>query len=377
MSHELSEVRARVSPGAGDQARQVSWAAAAVVLSVCGACGVLVAPAMGDVDPVSGIDFVMIGATGNAPYQASNPNSFVHNRGGVDYEYRIGRMEVTTAQWVEFFNAAFDRPDPLPHVIPPTAWGAASMTPNTPGGQRWTVPTGNELRPVGNISWRMAAMYCNWLHNGKGTEREAFLSGAYDVGTFTFTGNIFNDQMAHSPGARYWIPTWDEWLKAAHYDPSANNGAGGWWEYSNGSDTPYVYGPPGIGEANAGWDDRDFPGQSPGAVLLGAYPDMMSPWGLLDVAGGTSEWTESIRTLSTGQRYRVFDGSHWALDGFVSGIRDSIDGSAPAEFPHISSFEFGLRVAMAVPAPSSVVGAGVLLIISASRRRHVSLEGVS
>jgi len=346
----------------------------AIVLGL--ALGGLAIPAFGQPDP-SGIDFVTIGAPGNAPNLSANPNDFVHNRGGVGYEYRIGRMEVTTAQFVEFFNAAFDRPedDQLPHLIPPDFWGAVGTTPNTSGAQRWAVPVGNELMPVGNISWRMAAMYTNWLHNDKSADRSAFLSGAYDVSTFGFSGNVFTDQMAHSPGARYWIPTWDEWLKASHFDPN-RNGTGGWWQYSNGSDTPYVYGPPGVlvngmpTQANAGWDDRDFPGFNPFGVPLGSYASIsQSPWGLYDVAGGSTEWTESIRTLNDGRRYRIFDGSYRSEDAF-SAFLDDDTSSAGAEFPHVSSFEFGLRVATVIPSPASgAVGVGAFILLSARRRR--------
>src|SRR4051812_37098685 len=115
-----------------------------------------------------GIDFVTVGSPGNPAWPGNGtPNDHVVGRGSVGYEYRIGRYEVTTAQFVEFFNAAFDRPQSywLPNLIPPTHWGAVATTPHTPGGLRWTVPAGNEMRPVGNIDWRMAAMYCNWLCN--------------------------------------------------------------------------------------------------------------------------------------------------------------------------------------------------------------------
>lgn len=115
------------------------------------------------------------------------------------------------------------------------------------------------------------------------------------MSTFGFNGGIFTDELAHNPDAKYWIPTWDEWLKAAHYDPNKANSdgsTGGWWQYSNASDTPYVYGPPGMGQANAG-----FSSPSPFIIPLGAYPEVQSPWGLLDMAGGggTKEWTESNR----------------------------------------------------------------------------------
>ncbi|HNB58986.1 MAG TPA: hypothetical protein PK308_01645, partial [Phycisphaerales bacterium] len=45
------------------------------------------------IDPLSGIDFVTIGATyggaGNPAYQSGQANQFVNGRGSVAYEYNI------------------------------------------------------------------------------------------------------------------------------------------------------------------------------------------------------------------------------------------------------------------------------------------------
>lgn len=317
-----------------------------------------------DVDPLSGIDFVHIADPGNAPWMGDGTISDnAIGRGSVEYDYYIGRTEVNTAQWVEFFNAAFDRPDPLPHLIPPTFWGATSTTPNTPGGRRWTVPASNENRLVGNISWRMAAMYCNWLTNGKSSDRSAFLSGAYEVSTFGYDNGVFTDQLTRSPGARYFIPTWDEWLKAAHYDPNRNGpGEGGWWVYSDSSDDPLIPGPPGVGEANFG-----FPGG--GTIPLGAYPEVQSPWGLLDLAGGTTEWNETALIGTGGIRVRVLNGSYWSSSpGFA--IADSIYAIS-SEFPNVSTGDFGFRIAAVVPAPGvCAVGLGGLVILARRSSRQ-------
>jgi len=338
---------------------------------------VLTSHSSADIDPASGIDFVRITHPGNAPFTTANPNDFANGRGGVDYQYGIGRMEVTTSQWVEFFNAAYDRDptDRIPHLELPTFWGAGPAIPHSPGGLRFSVPLGNENRPVGNISWRMAAIYTNWLCNNKGTQRSAFLSGAYDVSTFATLGG---EQRAHTPGARYWIPTWDETLKASHYDSQKANtdgSIGGWWTYGNGSDTPYVYGPPGVTingqptQANAGWDNRMYPGRNPFTIPLGAYPAVQSPWGLLDVAGGTTEWTESVRIVDT-VPYRVFDGSWWSLD--PGGARQ-LDTARTygEELSYIPTLEFGLRIATSVPSPGTcAAGVGVFLTIGCFRRRR-------
>ena len=299
---------------------------------------------------------------------------------------------MTSGQWVEFFNAAYDRPanDRLPHLLPPTFWGGIETTPTVPGGRRWTTTSQSAMLPTGDISWRMAAMYCNWLHNDKATNREAFLNGAYDVSTFGFTpGGRFTDQLTHNEGARYWIPTWDEWLKAAHFDPDKPNGdgtIGGWWQYSTTSDTAPAYGPPGmnvraggvgvvpapdpngpLAQANAGWDGLNFTGNSPFTIPLGAYADVTSPWGLLDTAGGTSEWVEEANLLLTA---RGASGSAWALSS--APLMDLLYIIGNGGFPSLTTYDLGFRIASSIPAPGfSSLGVGIMLLMLRRGSRRV------
>jgi formylglycine-generating enzyme required for sulfatase activity len=327
-------------------------------------------------DP-SGIDFVTIGDPGNPAWPGNGtPNDHVVGRGSVDYAYRIGRYEVTTSQFVDFFNAAFDRPqsDWLPNLIPPTHWGAVSTTPHTPGGLRWTVPAGNEMLPVGNIDWRMAAMYCNWLCNDKSTARSAFMNGAYDATTFGTSPTGFTDQITHNPGARYYIPTWDEWLKAAHWSPT-NPNHDGWYLYPNAGDNPLVYGPPGVlvnglpTQANGAWESIEFPGHDPFSIPLGAYPTVQSPWGLFDCAGATAEWTEEVVYVNgLFPAYRVSEGSPWASPG-ATGLADLVNDFGD-DFPNASTADLGFRIAASIPSPSAcAVGALVLSRLLCRARR--------
>ncbi|HPO91869.1 MAG TPA: SUMF1/EgtB/PvdO family nonheme iron enzyme [Phycisphaerales bacterium] len=351
-------------------------AAAGAVALLAGAAVATSADAA--IDPLSGIDFVTIGATyggaGNPAWPGTNPHTpgdMAIGRGSVNYEYRIGRFEVTTAQWVEFYNAAFDRPQAewIPWLVPATQthWGATNASAQN-GGLRWQVPAGNEMLPVGNISWRTAAIYCNWLCNGKSLDRTAFLNGAYDVSTFG-GGLQFTDQFTHNPGAQYWIPTWDEWLKAAHFDPSKNNGAGGWWLYSDGSDTQLIPGPPGVGDANFG-----FLSPNPFGIPLGAYPDTQSPWGLLDVAGATAEWTEGILFGGQSTRWRMYEGSSWnSPAGDVVG--DAVFSLGGAEVPTTDFYDLGFRIASALPSPpSAFVLTGAMFVFAPRRRRAETRE---
>src|SRR5262245_52284284 len=287
------------------------------------AAAMAVAPAALAQPGPDGYDWAVIGAPGNAPWTGfSDPISPTFGRGGVNYQYSMGRTEVTTGQWLEFMNAASARPDPLPFSTrwfgTPVLWGA-QVDPTYGGpGTRYRLRTdvaNAEMLPVGGISWRQAAVMCNWLNNGKSSAASAFMSGAYDVSTFTpdIAFPTFNDQRRHTPGAHYWIPTLDEYLKAAFYDPDrGGSGVGGWWTYPNRSDTPLIYGPPpafggdGTAQANSGFT---LPNHAERNIPLGAYPTVQSPWGLLDPAGGTAEWIEEFWQATDGQQLRVLDGS--------------------------------------------------------------------
>ena len=319
-------------------------------------------------DP-SGIDFVTIGAPNNPAYQGLDPQGYVTGRGSVPYEFRIGRTEVTTGQWLEFYNAALARPDALPWIQTPVFWGAQQDATHTGPGRRYVLRAVADaaMLPTGGVDWRTSAMFCNWLHNGKSADRAAFLSGAYDVSTFGYSSpGIFTDQPQHSPDARYWIPTLDQWLKAVHWDPN-RSADGGWWQYANMSDVPLTYGPPPsfggspLNQANAGFTLPNF-----GELLipLGAYPNALSPWGLLDAAGATREWTEEIRRVDQ-TMLRVMDGSARSTGPFGIDVVWSNGGIGPE-----SALQWhGLRIS-AVPPPNSLAAIGIALVFSSVRRQR-------
>ena len=328
-----------------------------------------------------GIDWVTVGAPGNTPYLGfSDPLSPTYGHGSVGYEFNIGRTEVTTGQWMEFLNAAMARPDPLPFAQTfwwdtPVFWGAEADPTYSGPGTRFRLRSNvadAAMVPVGGISWRHAAVMCNWLHNGKAAAQSAFSSGAYDVSTFgpELSHPTFTDQATRSPGARYWIPSLDEYLKAVYYDPHhAGPGVGGWWSRPNGSDTPLVYGPPpsfggdGTGQANAGFR---LPGEAHLNIPLGAYPHVQSPWGLLDAAGGTVEWLEDIWATPT-EMYRMRDGS--ARGNTSTGLDMLIWWGTDS--PHLSTSTQGVRLASAVPSPGgSITVAGSCVLLSGQRRKR-------
>ena len=331
-------------------------------------------------DPNSGVEFSRIGALNNPAYSGPDPfNIGVTGRGSVGYEYSIGRFEVTTAQWVEFYNAAYARADeisfPAQTLWTPTIWGAVRDTSYTGPGTRYRVNpnvANAAMLPVGGISWRTAAVYCNWLHNNKSSDTGAFLNGAYDVSTFSGGFPTFTDQASRSAGATYWIPSWDEWMKAAHYDPNRLNSdgsVGGWWTYPHMSDLAPTYGPPagfpGGSAANQANSGFATPTRVEYTIPLGAYENVQSPWGLLDVAGATSEWSETIYNINA-QQYRITDGS---IRGFDPG--DAIY-DAGADLPNLPFTRYGLRLATSIPTPGASFVLVFLTCASGLHRRRTS-----
>ena len=318
-----------------------------------------------------GYQFATVTASGNAPYNGPDPyNSGVVGRGTVSYDYRIAKTEISTGQWMEFLNAV-GGVDALPNqFFTPFrgVWGALAA-----GNQYVLDPGLPEAadNPVFGITWREAAMYCNWLDNDKANSTTALLTGAYDVSTWgTLPNREFTDASTHLPGAKYWLPTWDEQLKAFYYDPDRYGpGQGGWWQSTNRSDSPGVSGLPGMGTTSAGYVDPNFPGSAL-YIPLGAYADQTSPWGLFDTSGGGSEWNEEIYPGQTEVGYfrsaRGWIGAS-AGGGDAALFPEHIyshGGEDPGGTTGLTSF----RIASLVPAPSSLSVLAFLCVLSSCRR---------
>ncbi len=321
-----------------------------------------------------GIEFVTVGAPGNEAFNKPNwedyPNSPAIGRGRVDYTFRMAKYETTTAQYLEFANTFYgvaiqDLP-PFLHWAGPTEWGAIEDPTYGGPGTRWKLENNADapMKVVFGISWRDAALYCNWLNNGKSSDPASLLYGAYDVATWGDNADgSFTDALTHLPGAKYWLPTYDEALKASHYDPNRyGQGQGGWWLNKNGSDIDPIPGPPGVGETSYGWTDG-FGGEYD--IPLGAYPESLSPWGLLDTSGGTPEWTEGHAPRSGPPTERFLFGSR-AGTGFGGDPVWAVSSTTPD-----STGLYGFRIASAIPAPGSVgVTLGLRIFVLRRQRKE-------
>lgn len=323
-----------------------------------------------------GIDFVRIGDPGN---RAARPDERFYNQrfenlGRVNYRYRISKTEVTAEQWLPFLNGywpTWEAQGGHPAVSALTG-GWINTTTNQQGvDPGYFIAPGAEQFAI-KVTWRVAAAFANWMHNGQVNEPWAFENGAYDVSTFG--GNSqdgYTDQAERSPGARFWIPSVDEWTKAAHYDPDryGEDQEGYWLRMGSQNDalTPGL--PENGGQTSAG----DFlPGLNEQFLDVGSYLHVGGPWGVLDTSGGVQEWTETVRSfhddgiLHSGRRYAL--GSQAGDSGYDD--KDLIDWYLTAGGPSLE--RFGIRLASMIPSPGSVCL--VLLFASASIARRRSSE---
>ena len=176
-------------------------------------------------------NMVTVGNSGNAVD--------TNGRGRVNYNYNIGKFSVTYGEWANFLNSAVSgsaEKDLLWPFDTSTSNNYRGTTANAPILQHNLRKTSNVYhnyiyfakpayrnKPIENISWEAAAMYCNFLHNtSKNDSRLPHLrlrDGAYDLKTNVKSFN-------RSAGARYFLPNVDEWYKAAYYHPGGADAYG-------------------------------------------------------------------------------------------------------------------------------------------------------
>jgi formylglycine-generating enzyme required for sulfatase activity len=285
------------------------------------------------------VDYVSVGYAGNV--------ADATGYGAVSYEYKIAKNETTIGQYAEFLNAKA-KTDPYSlYDNSMTAIYVAGISRSVgPDGYSYSVIGSSANKPITYVSWFDAARFCNWLHNGQG-------SGSTETGAYTLNGAVSGIYTVNT-GAQAWIPTENEWYKAAYYD-ATKGGTGGYWTYPTQSS---ALGGNTIGVPNsANYHDGDFVG-FPGMALtdVGAYGvNSDSFFGTNDQGGNVWEWNDEVIVSS----YRGLRGGAWDYNA-----NDRASWTRKANDPTFQSLMLGFRVA-SVPEPSCIVltilASGVLL----------------
>ena len=231
-------------------------------------------------------------------------------KGSVPYTFRIGKYEINNAQYVVFLNSvAADDPNNLYDTNMLTLHGGITRS-GAPGDYTYAAKPGEEHKPVVWVDFHDAIRFCNWLHNGQPVGAQD--SSTTEDGAYTLTPGTM---AARNPNARFWLPSDDEWYKAAYHEPiGLNRPATGYWLYPTRSDdTPVSEPPPGAGNsANSCCDTGGM------ATDVGAYFRTPSYYGTYDQAGNVQEWTEEIVFVGN----RRLRGGSWYYNEFYSKSTD-------------------------------------------------------
>ena len=302
-------------------------------LALC--AGMFTAPALA----VVSIDFLKVGDAGNAPDSRVMIDSS-SGYGSVAYEFYMARNETTIGQYVEFLNAvAKSDPYQLYSAGMASTSYVAGISRSGSSGNYSYVPIGNSAnKPITYVSWFDAARFCNWLHNGQG-------SGSTEIGAYTLNGAMSGIYTVNT-GAQAWIPSENEWYKAAYYDATKNGGAGGYWALPNQSDSipGNTIGVPG----SANFYDGDYVGYPTTALTdVGAYgAASASYYGTNDQGGNVYEWNDAVVSGS----WRGVRGGAWNNSGFL----DLDSARRYDDVPSMENHVYGFRVA-GVPEPSAML----------------------
>ncbi|TWT87126.1 Formylglycine-generating sulfatase enzyme [Pseudobythopirellula maris] len=300
-------------------------------------------------------DFAHVGNAGNA---ADPETGF----GAVSYNYAVSKTEVTNAQYTMFLNAvaatdSFGGADPTLYNPNMGRFARGGITRSgAPGSYTYATKPNMDNKPVNYVSFFDAMRFTNWLHNGQG-------AGNTEAGAYTIGSGL--DEV-RSADAKFWIPSEDEWYKAAYHDATAGT-AGDYFDYATGSDSvPTIatadsvgdISNPGVGVANydevAVWNGQNGNVTTVGSAGLASA----SPYGTFDQNGNVWELNEAFISSS----FRGLRGGSWVSNS--GNLRADFGGEIN---PSSEGIHVGFRVAT-VPEPSSLL-MGALAAVGLMKRR--------
>ena len=283
--------------------------------------------------PAVTLDWSLVGNPGNAndPADGDSGTAEVEHYGAVPYAFNIGTKQVTASQYVEFLNtkdsAGVNSLNLYNANMSDVAYGGIGYVAGNASGNKYVVIAGRGNHPANYITWYEAVRFANWAHNGQGsgsTERGAYTLGALGAGSVPI-----NPPITHNVGALVWLPTENEWYKAAYYNAATSS----YFQYPTSTNsTPIASGPtPLPNHANVN------PGGAGNVTDVGAYSGTTSPYGVYDLGGNLYQWNEALIGSA-----RVVRGGSWAdpVEGLLSSSR--FNGS-----PTYQGFENSFRLASA------------------------------
>jgi formylglycine-generating enzyme required for sulfatase activity len=283
--------------------------------------------------------------------------------GGVSYPFQIGKLEVTVAQWVAFLNTADPAGRNRRNLYSSTesgeAWprfGQIDFRAKARPGRHYSLAAPEWAdKPYGFANFLRAARFANSLYNGTVISKKASNAGSYRYVTYRVrlsrkTENGMYDirvrKMTREHKRDFVIPSQDEWIEAAYFDPASNS----YWKYPT---NPGVFGdgnatapaPTELDATNGnvlnastqplanyhftekekelaapywcpsnqtpeacatvnpfGLDPETYAKAFQGSLSTVGQALTPSPWGTLDQGGNAVEWTDTIAPPRSGSR---------------------------------------------------------------------------
>ena len=289
--------------------------------------------------------------------------------GGVDYRYGLGQLEVTVAQWVTFLNTV-DPSGKDPHKLyydseSSSAWpkyGQIDFSSALGKGRHYMVASPEWAnKPYGFANFLRVARFVNSLYNGQLLAKQASSAGGFkyvsyrvrlsrqtESGMYELAGaRVKGANRAHKTG--FVVPSQDEWIKSAYYDPSGG-GTYSYWKYPTNPGTfgdgqadgptpstlnsttgdvtnaatqplatyrasevvptwcPAIFSAEACNSVNPfGIPATGYAKAFQGSLSTVGQALTTSPWGTLDQGGNVVEWTDTITASPTGKS----DGRVW------------------------------------------------------------------
>jgi len=294
--------------------------------------------------------------------QAPSRRSGCRLVGAVSYAYEIGELETTVRQYVAFLNTVDplgkNRRDLYTPAMSPATWpkyGSIRRLSRASPGRYYEVAYPEWAdKPIGFANFLRAASFANALTNGEVLSRTTSTEHGYQVTTYRVRlsrnaeDGMYDLAVAHGAkgertrSAGFVVPSQDEWIKAAYFDPHGE-GTFSYWEYpTSPSGEPHpsqldangdvvnagtqplsTYTPRGSAAAPTwcpsqagsgcetvnpfGLSSSDYQSQYRANVSTVGQTRTRSPWGTLDQGGNVVEWTDTVAPSPGGTQ----DGRVW------------------------------------------------------------------
>jgi sulfatase modifying factor 1 len=314
------------------------------------------------------ISTVPIGNPSNAANRYNTDSEHPNGVGSVAQLFNIGTTEVTNAQYAAFLSAvagsdtyglystrmASDTCGGIVRSGSSPSYTYAVKTPALNGTYTY------DNKPVVFVSSGDAMRFANWLHNRQPTGGED--STTTEDGAYTLNGATTSTALAavtRNANPRWWLPSEDEWYKAAYYDP----GTGTYFNYPTRTSTVVNNHQPSSDTGNSAnffgitytTGNSSFPFTDAGAYTLSS-----SPYGTFDQGGNAWEWDDTpLQGIS-----RFVRGGSWSNNfGYLEATAYII------QFTTSEANNIGFRVASAaVPEPSTLLLSVSIFALLATRR---------